>query len=117
MMIGLNTRLGCAISRYSDREWTYQLLICMYGCGKRIKQKTYAIGKYPGESCHCGVTRQYKYLCHNDEPTADCGLIIDHDLEHNANVDQRREDAMPRPTKKRSKRPWYTDLYRNKAKK
>lgn len=112
MMIGLNTRLGCAVSRYSDKEWTYQLLICMYGCGKKIKQKTYANGKYPGESCLCGVTREYKYLCHNDEPTSDCGLIIDHDLETNVNINQRRGNKMTRPTKKKSRRPWYKDLHR-----
>lgn len=72
MAIGLNSRVGCAIARFSKKGWMFQLTVCLYGCRKKKGQRPYAVGKYPGEDCVCGVGSEFKYLCHPSERVDDC---------------------------------------------
>lgn len=106
MMVGLNSRIGCAITRFSDKNWSYQLLVCLYGCKKKTEQKVFATGKFPGEYCHCGVSSPYKYLCRKSEPSLDCGLIVDHDMDNPNPVDNRGTmETLAKPTHRKSTMP------------
>lgn len=120
MMIGLNSRIGCAISKFTDENWSYQLLICLYGCNKKTNQKVYAVGKYAGEYCVCGIATPYKYLCSKDEPSMDCSLINDHNLESKNKINNRNIiEMMPRPTHRTQTMPpsYYEQFIRHFAKK
>lgn len=72
MAVGLNSRIGCAIARFSKKGWMFQSTVCLYGCRKKKGRRPYAVGKYPGEDCLCGVGWEFKYLCHPAEGVDDC---------------------------------------------
>lgn len=74
MAIGRNGAIGCAISRYSDENWIYQLTICLYGCRKKENKRPYLVSKIPGDNCICGVSSDMKNLCHKGEPVGDCSF-------------------------------------------
>lgn len=116
MMVGLNSRIGCAITKFSDKNWSYQLLVCLYGCKKKTEQKIFATGKFPGEYCVCGVSAPYKYLCKTTEPSLDCGLIVDHEMAKRNPADNRETiETIAKPTHRQTTLPsdFYHQFIRN----
>ncbi|KAH8372285.1 hypothetical protein KR093_010944, partial [Drosophila rubida] len=74
LMNGLNDRVGCAIIKYSQDKFKYQLMICFYGCHRMGKKMLYELGKVPGDKCKCGADHRFKNLCNKQERHGDCSL-------------------------------------------
>ncbi|KAH8413765.1 hypothetical protein KR222_007825, partial [Zaprionus bogoriensis] len=72
MMIGLNSRVGCAVANYVINGIMNQLMICLYGCQKKQRKKIYATGKNASQKCKCGTGTEYLHLCHENERVDDC---------------------------------------------
>ncbi|XP_064541440.1 antigen 5 like allergen Cul n 1-like [Drosophila montana] len=74
LMNGENSRVGCAMASFHTGSWKNQLLICLYGCGKRRGEYVYSIGKVPGESCTCGTEKDFRNLCYLESDKVDCSM-------------------------------------------
>ncbi|XP_064541451.1 antigen 5 like allergen Cul n 1-like [Drosophila montana] len=79
LIVGANSRVGCAMANFHEGPWKYQLMVCIYGCGKQKGQYVYRIGKTAGDLCGCGTDRQYKNLCRPGTDNGDCGLVKEDD--------------------------------------
>lgn len=95
LAIGINSRIGCAMGRYSKNNWMYQMTICVYGCKKQGGQKPFLVGKRPGEDCVCGVGTEFRYLCHEYEYEKDCGDCIEPDRPKRTTVASEEDIAIP----------------------
>nr|AJC97612.1 hypothetical protein [Drosophila arizonae] len=81
LITGMNSRVGCGIVIFHEKEWTVQLMICLYGCNKHPNTFTYSIGQTPKISCACPDTDQeFKNLCPYNVVDEDCGLLNEEGL-------------------------------------
>jgi hypothetical protein len=67
MVIGRQTRLGCALSRYSDYSGRKnQLFVCEYSACPITDKKIFVEG-VPASGCETGENSRYPGLCSLDE--------------------------------------------------
>lgn len=56
------TEVGCAIARYTEKQWKTSLLACNYAFTNLIGEKVYVSGEMASE-CTTGVNPDYQALC------------------------------------------------------
>lgn len=61
------TKVGCAITRYSEGTWTNTLIACNYAFTNLNRAKVYTSGA-PASSCTLGPNPDYPALCNIKEP-------------------------------------------------
>ncbi|XP_026843253.1 venom allergen 5-like, partial [Drosophila persimilis] len=64
-------RFGCAVSRYTERNITHQLIKCIYRCTFAVSSPTNPVYEVAltngGEKCASGRSTVYEQLCHKRE--------------------------------------------------
>lgn len=56
------TQVGCAIVKYTEKEWKTSLVCCNYAFSNMVGSKVYVMGK-TASGCNSGVNPDYPALC------------------------------------------------------